>query len=108
MKMYYDKDADLGVVQGQEGGHHRLRLPGARPGPESQGLRRGRGGVRGAGNPNYELAVKYGFKPVSAAEAAAQAQVVQILTQDHVQAKLYENDLKPHMTGQDPALFPRL
>ncbi len=33
------------------------------------------------GSPNYDLAVKYGFKPVSAAEAAAQAQVVQILTQ---------------------------
>jgi ketol-acid reductoisomerase len=44
--------------------------------------------------------VKYGFKPVSASEAAAQTQVVQILTQDHVQAKLYENDLKPHMTGK--------
>ena len=38
------------------------------------------------GTPNFDLAVKYGFKPVSAAEAAAQAQVVQILTQDHVQA----------------------
>ena len=58
-----------------------------------------------AGTPNYDLAVKYGFKPVSAAEAAAQAQVVQILTQDHVQAMLYENDLKPHMTKGKTLLF---
>ncbi len=57
------------------------------------------------GTPNFELAVKYGFKPVSAAEAAKQAQVVQILTQDHVQATLYENDLKPHMTKGKTLLF---
>ena len=49
--------------------------------------------------------MKYGFKPVSAAEAAAQAQVVQILTQDHVQAMLYENDLKPHMAKGKTLLF---
>jgi ketol-acid reductoisomerase len=52
------------------------------------------------GTPNYEAALKYKFKPVAAAEAAQKAQVVQILTQDHVQAALYENDLKPHMGGK--------
>ncbi len=57
------------------------------------------------GTPNYELAEKYGFKPVSASDAAAQAQVVQILTQDHVQAALYENDLKPHMGPGKTLLF---
>jgi ketol-acid reductoisomerase len=57
------------------------------------------------GTPNYDLAVKYGFKPVAAAEAAAQAQVVQVLTPDHVQATLYENDLKPQMTKGKALLF---
>ena len=52
------------------------------------------------GTPNYEAALKYKFKPVAAAEAAQKAQVVQILTQDHVHAALYENDLKPHMGGK--------
>jgi ketol-acid reductoisomerase len=57
------------------------------------------------GTPNFELAVKYGFKPISASKAAAQAQVVQILTQDHVQAQLYERDLKPHMGAGKTLLF---
>jgi len=57
------------------------------------------------GTPNYEAALKYGFQPVAAAEAAAQAQVVQILTQDHVQGSLYERDLKPHMGPGKTLLF---
>jgi len=52
------------------------------------------------GTPNYELALKYGFKPVSAGEAAAEAALVQILIQDHLQARVYESDLKPHMGGK--------
>ena len=43
--MYYDQDADLGLLEGQDDRHHRLREPGARAGAEPPRLglqRRGR------------------------------------------------------------------
>src|SRR3954465_15554296 len=49
------------------------------------------------GSANYKLAVKHGFKPVSAAEAAAQADVIQILLPDEVQKEVYEKDIKPNL-----------
>jgi len=100
MKIYYDKDADLGVLKGKK-----VAIIGFGSQGHAQALNLRDSGVdvvvsEMAGTPNYELAVKYGFQPVTAADAAAQAQVVQILTQDHLQARLYENDLKQHMSGK--------
>jgi ketol-acid reductoisomerase len=105
MKMYYDKDADLGLLKGKK-----VAIIGFGSQGHAQALNLRDSGVdvvvsEVSGTPNFELAVKYGFKPVSAAEAAKKAQVVQILTQDHVQATLYENDLKPHMTKGKTLLF---
>ncbi len=105
MKMYYDKDADLGLLKGKK-----VAIIGFGSQGHAQALNLRDSGVdvlvsEVSGTPNFELAVKYGFKPVSAAEAAKQAQVVQILTQDHVQASLYENDLKPHMGAGKTLLF---
>src|SRR5574340_1001036 len=105
MKMYYDADADLGLLKGKK-----VAIIGFGSQGHAQALNLRDSGVdvlvsEMPGTPNYDLAVKYGFKPVSASEAAAQAQVVQILTQDHVQAMLYENDLKPHMAKGKTLLF---
>ena len=105
MKMYYDKDADLGLLKGKK-----VAIIGFGSQGHAQALNLRDSGVdvlvsEVQGTPNFELAVKYGFKPVSAAEAAKKAQVVQILTQDHVQASLYENDLKPHMGAGKTLLF---
>jgi ketol-acid reductoisomerase len=105
MKMYYDADADLGVLKG-----NKVAIIGFGSQGHAQALNLRDSGVdvivaEMPGTPNYELAVKYGFKPISASEAAAQAQVVQILTQDHIQAWLYENDLKPHLTKGKTLLF---
>jgi len=103
MKMYYD--ADLGLLKGKK-----VAIIGFGSQGHAQALNLRDSGVdvvvsEVPGTPNYDLAVKYGFKPVSAAKAAAAAQVVQILTQDHVQASLYENDLKPHMGAGKTLLF---
>jgi ketol-acid reductoisomerase len=105
MKIYYDADADLGVLKGKK-----VAIIGFGSQGHAQALNLRDSGVdvvvsEMPGTPNFELAVKYGFKPVSAAEAAKKAKVVQILTQDHVQAKLYENDLKPHMGPGKTLLF---
>jgi ketol-acid reductoisomerase len=100
IKIYYDKDADLKVLKGKT-----VAIIGFGSQGHAQALNLRDSGVdvivaEMPGTPNYEAALKYKFKPVAAAEAAQKAQVVQILTQDHVQAGLYENDLKPHMGGK--------
>jgi ketol-acid reductoisomerase len=105
IKTYYDKDADLKVLKGKKVAVIGF---GSQGHAQAQNLRDSGVDVvvsEVPGTPNYDLAVKYGFKPVAAAEAAAQAQVVQVLTPDHVQATLYENDLKPQMTKGKALLF---
>ena len=49
------------------------------------------------GSANYKLAIKHGFKPVSAAEAASQADIIQILLPDEVQKEVYEKEILPHL-----------
>ena len=46
-----------------------------------------------------------GFEPVSAAGAAETAQVVQILTPDHIQARLYKEEIAAKMTEGKTLLF---
>ena len=105
MNIYYDADADLGLFKGKK-----VAIIGFGSQGHAQALNLRDSGVdvivsEVPKTPNYELAVKYGFKPVAAADAAKKAQVVQILTQDHVQAHLYENDLRPHMGKGKTLLF---
>jgi len=105
MKIFYDADADLRVLSGKK-----VAIIGFGSQGHAQALNLRDSGVdvvvaEMPGTPNYEAAAKYGFQPVSASEAAAQAQVVQILTQDHVQAALYEKELKPHMGAGKTLLF---
>ena len=57
------------------------------------------------GSANYKLAVKHGFKPVSAAEAAAQADVIQILLPDEVQKAVYEQDILPYLKKGKTLVF---
>ncbi len=49
------------------------------------------------GTPQYEQAKKDGFDPVPADVAAKKANIIQILTQDHVQAKVYKELIKPKL-----------
>ncbi|MHB8068895.1 MAG: ketol-acid reductoisomerase [Desulfobaccales bacterium] len=105
MKTYYDKDADLKVLKGKK-----VAIIGFGSQGHAQALNLRDSGVdvivsEMPGTDNFEAAKKYGFKPVAASDAAKAAQVVQILTQDHVQAQLYENDLKPHMAAGKTLLF---
>jgi ketol-acid reductoisomerase len=50
------------------------------------------------GGPNYDKAIKDGFKPMSVEEATKKADVIIILTQDHLQADIYKNSIEPHLT----------
>ncbi len=105
MRIFYDADADLGVLRGKK---IAIIGYGSQGHAQAQNLRdSGLQVVVGQrpGSANYEKAVEDGFKPVSAREAAEAADVVQILTPDHVQATIYKNDIAPSMKAGKTLLF---
>jgi len=105
MKVYYDKDADLNILKdkvvaiigyGSQGHAHAQNLRdsgvqviiGQRP-----------------GGPNWQLAREHGFEPVSAAEAAKKADLIQILVQDQYQPKVYEEEILPNLAPGKTLVF---
>jgi len=105
MKIYYDKDANLNHLKGKK---IAIIGYGSQGHAQAQNLRDSGLNVivsQRKGSENYQFALRDGFKPVTAEEAAKQADVIQILTQDHVQAKLYEVDVKPHLKQGKTLLF---
>lgn len=57
------------------------------------------------GSASYKNAVKCGFKPVSAAEAAKKADVIHILLPDELQASVYKNDILPNLKKGKALVF---
>jgi ketol-acid reductoisomerase len=105
VKIYYDSDADLDVLQGKKVA---IIGYGSQGHAQAQNLRDSGVDVivgQRKGGPNYELAKKHGFEPVSAGEAAKNAQVVQMLTPDHIQAQSYREEVSAHMTEGKTLLF---
>lgn len=104
-KIYYDKDADLNVLKGKK-----VAIVGYGIQGRGQGLNLRDSGVevivaQRPGGKNYDLAVADGFKPVSAEEAAQKADIIQILTQDHLQAEIYEKSIAPYLKPGKALLF---
>lgn len=96
-KVYYDQDADLNLLKGKTIAIIGYGIQGR---GQSLCLRDSGCSVIVSeleGTPTFEQAKKDGFNPVSAIEAAKQADIIQILTQDHVQAKVYKESIKPHL-----------
>ncbi|MBI4708008.1 MAG: ketol-acid reductoisomerase [Candidatus Omnitrophica bacterium] len=96
-KIYYDNDADLNILKDKT-----IAIIGYGIQGRGQSLCLRDSGCRVivsevAGTPNYEQAKKDGFTPVTADEAAKAADIIQILTQDHVQAKVYNESIKPNL-----------
>jgi ketol-acid reductoisomerase len=104
-KIYYDKDADLGLIKdktiavigyGSQGRHQALNLRdsglkviiGQRPG--------------GAG---FRQAKEDGFDPLPAGEAAAKAEIVQILVPDHLQPALFKDEISRELQPENMLLF---
>ncbi|OQA57853.1 MAG: Ketol-acid reductoisomerase [Candidatus Omnitrophica bacterium ADurb.Bin277] len=105
VKIYYDKDADLNLLKGKK-----VAIIGYGIQGRGQGLNLRDSGVdvlvsELEGTPNYETAVKDGFRPVSAEEAAKQADIIQILTQDHLQAQIYEKHIAPNLKAGKALCF---
>ena len=92
--MYYDKDADLRVLAGKT---IAVLGYGSQGHAQAQNLRDS--GVKVIvseleGTPNHSQAVKEGFKPVGAAEAAKKADIIHFLLPDEVQARVYHEDVR--------------
>jgi ketol-acid reductoisomerase len=95
--IYYDKDADLSALKGKTVA---IIGYGSQGHAQAQNLRDSGVSVvigQRPGGKNYDLAISHGFKPVSAAEAAKQADVINILVPDELQGDLYEKEIKPNL-----------
>ncbi len=104
-KMYYDSDANLDVLKGKKVA---IIGYGSQGHAQAQNLRDS--GVEVIvsdlpGTENWKLAEAHGFKPMSASEAAKQADVIQILTEDEVQPKVYKSEVEPNLVAGNTLLF---
>jgi ketol-acid reductoisomerase len=103
--MYYDKDADLSLIQsktvaiigfGSQGHAHAQNL-------RDSGVKVVVSELKGT--PNGERAEKAGFEVLSAAEATKQADVVMMLVPDQTQAVVYKNDVAPNLKDGATLMF---
>lgn len=104
-KIYYDKDANLELIKSKT-----IAIIGYGIQGRGQALCLRDSGCRVIiaeleGTENYKKAKEDGFNPLSAEEATRQADVIQILTQDHVQAKVYRESIKPNLKKSKALCF---
>jgi len=104
-KIYYDNEADLTLLNGKKVA---VIGYGSQGHAQAQNLRDS--GIEVIvseldGTPNYQLAVKHGFKPVDAATASQEAAIIQILIPDDAQARLYGASVAPHLSEGKTLLF---
>ena len=95
--IYYDQDADLTALDGKT---IAILGYGSQGHAQAQNLRDSGCSViigQRPGGPNYELAKSHGFEPLSAAEATKQADIVNILLPDEVQADVYRDHIRDNL-----------
>ena len=105
MRIYYEQDAPMDILQGKT---IAIIGYGSQGHAHAQNLRdSGLAVVVGElpGTSNHDLAVKHGFEPVSAEEAAAKGDLIMVLVPDHVQGQLYESAIKPNLKTGNMLLF---
>src|SRR5215472_18075913 len=98
MRVFYDRDADVNLIKGRkiavvgygsQGHAHALNL-------KDSGVSEVRVALR-EGSPSVKKAENAGLTVLNPKKAAAWADVIMVLTPDELQAKLYTDDLAPHM-----------
>ncbi len=104
-KIYYDKDANLDVYKDRVIGIIGYGIQG-----RGQALNLRDNGLNVMiseleGTPNYETAKADGFDPVEAKVVAKKADVIMVLTQDHIQASLYKKALKRYLKKGKSLVF---
>ncbi len=104
-KMYYDKDASLDFIKGLK-----VAIIGYGIQGRGQALNLRDSGINVLvseleGTANYKQAQEDGFSVLSAEEAAEEADIIQILTQDHVQAAVYKKAIEPNLSKGKSLVF---
>jgi ketol-acid reductoisomerase len=97
-KMFYDQDANLGLLQGKKVA---IIGYGSQGHAHAQNLRDSGVTVivgQRPGGENYQKAVNDGFTPVSAAQAAKEADIIMILLPDEAQRTVYTEDIAVSLT----------
>jgi ketol-acid reductoisomerase len=104
-EIFYDDDADLSIIQGRkvavigygsQGHAHALNL-------RASGVHV-RVGLTET-SPSRGKAADEGLRVVTPAEAAAEADVIMILTPDHVQRHVYAESVEPHLSAGKALAF---
>ena len=98
MKVYYDKDADLSIIQnkavavigfGSQGHAHAMNL-------KDSGVKNLRVGLR-KGSSSWAKAENAGLEVAEVAEAVAAADLVMFLVPDEFQSRIYMQDVEPNL-----------
>jgi ketol-acid reductoisomerase len=104
-EIYYDKDARLDLIKNKK-----IAIIGYGIQGRSQALNLRDSGLQVIvseleGTANYKNALADNFKPLPAAEAAKEADIIQILTQDHVQAAVYKKSIEGNLKKGKSLVF---
>ena len=105
MKIYYDKDADLSLLKKKK---IAVIGYGSQGHAQSQNLKDSKmnvvvGAIKGS--KTWKRAEKDGMRVMETAEAAAWADLIQILVPDEKQASVYEQFIAPHLKKGDTLCF---
>jgi ketol-acid reductoisomerase len=104
-KIYYDNDANMDLLKGKK-----IAIIGYGIQGRAQSLCLRDSGLDVVvsdlpGTVNYDKAVEDGWTPVPADEAAKQGDIIQVLTQDDLQAKVYKSFLEPNLVAGKALCF---
>ena len=105
VEIFYDDDADLSIIQGRKVA---VIGYGSQGHAHSLSLRDSGVDVRVGlpeGSKSRQKAADQGLRVVTPAEAAAEADVIMILTPDHVQRHVYAESIEPHLSAGKALAF---
>ena len=105
VKGYYEEDADLGLLKGKK---IAVMGYGSQGHAQAQNLKdSGLDVIIGLreGSASRKQAEAAGFKVMTVAEAAAQADIIQILLPDEAQAKIYKEQIEPYLEEGNAIMF---
>ncbi len=105
--IYYEKDADLGVLNGRtvavigfgsQGHAHAMNM-------RDSGVSVVVGHRGGEGSKTYEAAKEAGFDVLPVADAVKKADIVMVLIPDTVQKDIYESEIEPNLEPGNSLMF---
>jgi len=105
IKVYYDADADLGLLKDKT-----IAIIGYGIQGRGQALNLRDSGLKVVvadlpDSPNWKQAAQDGMNPIPTPEAAAQGDLIQILTEDHVQAAVYRTQIAAQVAEGNALVF---